>query len=1837
MTRLGLRLVLTGLLTSLVGCGGCGGDDDVTVDGGPDAGTMADGGMVVPGDPGISATPEDGLETSEAGASAMFSVVLDAAPNADVTVPLTSGDETEGAVSPAELTFTPDNWDAPQMVTVTGVDDDDADGDVDYSVTVGPAASDDAEYDGLNGPSVSLTNIDDESAGITVSPTEGLETTEAGGTDEFTVVLNAEPSADVTIDLSSSDDTEGTVSPVSLTFTTENWNAPQTVTVTGVDDEDADGPQVFDVVTAAAVSDDAGYDGLDADDVEVTNLDDESAGISVTPVDGLMTTEAGGEATFSVVLLTMPSADVTIGLSSDDESEGTVAPASLVFTSENWNAPQTVTVTGVDDDAVDGNQLYNVLTAAAVSDDAEYDGVDAADVEITNVDDETAGVTVEPLDGLTTTEAGGTDTFTVVLNAMPSADVTLPLSASDDTEGSVSPASLTFTIDNWNAPQTVTLTGVDDDLADGDQPWMAVLGVATSTDASYDGVDPMDASVTNTDDETAGVTVGDVSGDTTEAGGTATFTVVLNSEPTADVTIPLSSSDTGEGTVAPAMLVFTPANWDAPQTVTLTGVDDDLVDGSQPWTAVLGAATSGSANYDGLDPADVDLLNVDDDSAGITVTPALGLSTDESGATDTFTVVLNSEPTANVTIPLSSSDPDEVTVAPAMLVFTPANWNAPQTVTVTGVDDPIADGNQVVSILTAAATSTDANYDGRDAANVEVTNIDNDSASISVTPVMGLMTGEDGSSATFEVVLNSQPSASVTLGLSSDDPSEGTVSPISVVFTTANWNAPQTVTVTGVDDDVADGNQVFSILTAAATSGDSDYDGLDAANVEVTNVDDDSPGITATISDAVSDEGGDTATVRVVLNSQPTDDVVLTPMSLDASEGTPAGPLTFTAANWDAPQTLVVTGVDDDVADGNQVYEIGYTVTSADMGYDGFVVPRSPLLNLDDDSPGVVVTVTDALSGEGGATAEISVVLQSEPTFDVTVDLSTTDATEGQPRRSSVTFTSLNWESPQLVLVDGVDDDVADGDQRYRIDWDVDSLDLGYDPFSGTSAELTNVDDDSPGVTTTIVDGTTTEAGGTATFEVELNSEPFQNVTITFGSDDTGEGVVTGGAMLTFTPANWNSAQTVTLTGVDDDLADGNQEYDVDWTVASMDMGYDGRSGSTGPFTNTDDDAPGITTEIVDALSGEDGATASFTIVLDSEPFSNVTIGFTSTDATEGAVPMPVTFTPGDWDVARTVTIDGVDDDVADGNPTYAMDYAVTMGDAGYMPLRGRVETFTNVDDDSAGVTVTAPDPTTGEAGATGQIAIVLTSEPVANVTLSLSSNRPDEGVPAVSSVMFTPGNWDTPQTVTINGVDDFVADGPQDFEVDWTVSSADGNYDPLNGSSPELTNADDDTAGFVLELLDDRTNESGSTGQFSVTLTSQPTSSVTLELMVTDPTEGEVIGDTTLVVSPATWSTSRLVRVGGVDDAIVDGTVFYDVVVTPSSGDAAYDALAAQSVELRNRDNDSSSVVVTPLDSVTDEAGDTAQFAVVLDAQPSADVTLTLSSSDPSEGLVTSGTALTFTMSDWDTPQLVDVTGQDDGANDGDVGYTIVTSVTSSGDSSFDGLTVDDVALTNIDDDSPGVRLSEDDLTTNEGGDTGTLRFRLLSMPTGSVTIDVISEDTTEGLVTANASMTFTTGNWDTFQTVTVTGRDDGIDDGDTIYRVSYTVTSSDGDYDGLVGDSILTNIDSGSCPSGSLAYLGYCWVEATSCSGSAAAVCASVGLTGSSGYQDLEWTPDVMAGITALKGCTNVGDNACCVESLWRNPSTNECFTHNFGPRFYNWPACLGSSPATVLCNPL
>lgn len=108
---------------------------------------------------------------------------------------------------------------------------------------------------------------------------------------------------------------------------------------------------------------------------------------------------------------------------------------------------------------------------------------------------------------------------------------------------------------------------------------------------------------------------------TTEAGGKAFFNVSLLTKPTSNVTLQVASDNTAEGTPSGSELVFTPENWSTVQTVTVTGVDDLVVDGNVVYHIVVTLQSSDDPNFIGFDPADVTVTNEDDDVTGADVTP----------------------------------------------------------------------------------------------------------------------------------------------------------------------------------------------------------------------------------------------------------------------------------------------------------------------------------------------------------------------------------------------------------------------------------------------------------------------------------------------------------------------------------------------------------------------------------------------------------------------------------------------------------------------------------------------------------------------------------------------------------------------------------------------------------------------------------------------------------------------------------------------------------------------------------------------------------------------------------------------------------------------------------------------------------------------------------------------------------------------------------------------------------------------------------------------------------------------------------------------------------------
>ena len=159
---------------------------------------------------------------------------------------------------------------------------------------------------------------------------------------------------------------------------------------------------------------------------------------------------------------------------------------------------------------------------------------------------------------------------------------------------------------------------------------------------------------------------------------------------------------------------------------------------------------------------------VDDDTAGVTVSKSAVTVTEEDTTGDTYTVVLDSQPTANVTITIGGQGAADITATPTPLTFTTTNWATAQTVTVTAGND--TDTVTDTHSLTHSAASSDAKYSGIPIANVGVTVNDNDSTIPALSfDNINISVDEDDSQATLAVELSQASTITVTVDYATSD------------------------------------------------------------------------------------------------------------------------------------------------------------------------------------------------------------------------------------------------------------------------------------------------------------------------------------------------------------------------------------------------------------------------------------------------------------------------------------------------------------------------------------------------------------------------------------------------------------------------------------------------------------------------------------------------------------------------------------------------------------------------------------------------------------------------------------------------------------------------------------------------------------------------------------------------------------------------------------------------------------------------------------------------------------------------------------------------------------
>ena len=824
---------------------------------------------------------------------------------------------------------------------------------------------------------------------------------------------------------------------------------------------------------------------------------------------------------------------------------------------------------------------------------------------------------------------------------------------------------------------------------------------------------------------------------------------------------------------------------------------------------------------------------------------------------------------------------------------------------------------------------------------------------------------------------------------------------------------------------------------------------------------------------------------------------------------------------------------------------------------------------------GVTVSATSLTINESGAgnSAKYRVKLDSRPSGQVTITPTgtanvavTTAASDNKLR-----FTVQNWNSEQEVTVTAVDDKVDNANNRTAtVSHTVTGADYGSVTASDVSVTLT--DDDTKSVIISKSSATINEsgAGNSFTYTVRLGSMPSGTVTVTVSPPS---GIATAdAASLSFAATGntgrWDQAQTVTVTAVDDRVDNANNRSgNVTHTVTGADYQTGVTPGSIA-VTLTDDDAAGVTVSQSSLSVTEAGSGVDYTVVLTSRPSANVTVDISSGDADvkvktgsgTAAASLTLTFTPtgtGIWSTAQTVTVTAADD--ADTvNETVTLTQSIGTGSASeYSSVNVANVTVNVADDDTPNLDVSRTTALALAEGASSTYNVKLTTQPSSDVVVEISSDNPDvtvkkAGAAAAQSVRltFTPsgaGIWSTAQTVTVASVADTDSlDDSATITHRVVPEDSDDDYDPVSSKTFTVAVTDSTLAG--LAIADASAAESAGTLDFTVTLAMASSRTVTVNWTLTagntnpatagTATTGDYDATTaggTLTFTSGS-SLSQTVSVPINDDPVVEP----DETVTVTLSSAVGATISASTATGTIRNDDAAGVRVSPERSqrtTTEDNAGTVDLTVSLSSRPSADVTVTVTSTDTTEGRVKQSEedddpALDFTTGTWDTAQTVTVTGVDDDDLDGDVEYNVRFAFSST-DTDYGGLDPVDVALTNLDDDLSILSVSGGgEVAEGDSGTTARATFTVTLSPARRQAVSVgyaTSDGTAEAgsdYESASGTVTFSPG--ETSQTVSVTINGDDEAEANETFTLALTSTPNGQiDPQNSSAQAVITNDD--------------------------------------------------------------------------------------------------------------
>ena len=785
----------------------------------------------------------------------------------------------------------------------------------------------------------------------------------------------------------------------------------------------------------------------------------------------------------------------------------------------------------------------------------------------------------------------------------------------------------------------------------------------------------------------------------------------------------------------------------------------------------------------------------------------------------------------------------------------------------------------------------------------------------------------------------------------------------------------------------------------------------------------------------------------------------------------------------------------------------------------------------DDDPRRVVLVATSTLAGlDENDSGTYTVALSTQPTGPVTVAIASSDASaatvdaddDAAGAQGTVTFTTSTWATARTVTVSALDDD--DGfDETVTLTHDPSGADYGS--VSNATFAFTLDDDDPRGVvlsTSTLM----VQENGSATYTVRLGSQPVGgNVTVTITG--AGGGIAASPTSLTFTGADWNTPQQVRVNAARD-ANSANETATLTHTPSGADTDYAaGAAAAQIVVTATDIDPPGLQVSPTQ-LAVAEGASRTYAVRLNSDPEGTVTVTATSNDAavTLDADSTPqertLTFNSVNWATPQTVTASAVEDD--NGTDESATVTHAASGAAAYTGLdaSARPSVSVEVDDNDTRAIVIDADPSTPndlDAGPlavrenqSAQYTVRLATQPTGTVTVAASSPEATLAVdsdasPLARTLTFTTSTWATAQTVTARALDDLDG-GAETVAVAHTATGAD--YRDVSADLSVAVADDDDRAVLAASPIALR---EGGMASSTARLATQPTGTVTVAITDDHP-DVTVAPPTMLTFDAATWRTAQTFTIRAGED--LDGE-HETATLTFDPRGADYDGAPSATSTVSLADDDPRGVTLSESTLAVPEGG-SATYTVRLDTRP-AGGSVTVTVGGTGSGISASPTALTFTSENWNAPRTVRVSAAED---DNPTHESVdLTHSVAGADYGREGVAAGAVRATATDNDTPSLRVAPTALALVEEGADGFYAVRLNTPPSGDVTVTVggatgaVAVDTDGGTPGSQSTLTFTTTDWATAQTVTVSAPAD--DDAANATTTLTHAATGPGDYASL------------------------------------------------------------------------------------------------------------------------